>query len=249
MSLILEILRRRSGGDRPYLQRFLYKPEGPAETAATALRRLNAAENLRDMDGAPAEPIRWESSCLQKRCGACAMLLNGRPGLACDARLSSYRKVLRLEPLKKFPVLADVVVDRSVRHENLKAMKVWFGSPEAEKTEAGVPETAAAMTERITETAYEASRCLQCGCCLEVCPNCLPGETFVGMAAAVPAARLIAELPEERRRELTALYRTRVYEGCGKSLSCQYVCPAEIPADELLARSNAAAVWRVLRKR
>lgn len=241
MSIILDILRRRPGEAESVLQSFLYEPAGEADTVATALRRLNGREELRDLQGNPAEPVQWECSCLQKRCGACAMVINGRPGLACDVRLGSLRpkrgqRRVRLEPLRKFPVVADLVVDRSVLFRNLAEMELWFSR---EEEAAG-----ADMGEQASETAYQASRCLQCGCCLEVCPNFVPGEGFFGMAAAVPAARLLAALPEGERQRLSAHYRERVYEGCGKSLSCVDICPAGIPADELMARSNAAAVWR-----
>ena len=91
---------------------------------------------------------------------------------------------------------------------------------------------------------YEASRCLQCGCCLEVCPNFDPEGTFFGMAAAVPVTRLLAELPASQREELSRLYREHVFEGCGKSLACRNVCPAGIDIDRMLVNSNAAAVWK-----
>ncbi|MGB4942290.1 MAG: succinate dehydrogenase, partial [Blautia wexlerae] len=39
-------------------------------------------------------------------------------------------------------------------------------------------------------------------------------------------------------------YRKHYFEGCGKSLSCQNICPAGIPVEELMVRSNAAAVWK-----
>ena len=56
-------------------------------TVATALRELNDRNPLTDMDGNPAAEIQWECNCLQKKCGACAMLVNGLPMLACDANL------------------------------------------------------------------------------------------------------------------------------------------------------------------
>lgn len=227
----IDILRRVSGASEPYMQSFSYEPEDAAETVATALTRLNERSDLRDMDGAPASPIRWECSCLQKKCGACAMVINGRPGLACDARLSAYRKAIRLEPLRKFPVVSDLIVDRSVLYENLRAMRLWF-------------EDAAALSDRAVEIGYEASRCLQCGCCLDVCPNFYPGGEFVGMAAAVPATRLLAELPASQREEAAKLYRDRVYDGCGKSLACRNICPAGIGIDDMLVNSNAVAVWK-----
>ena len=64
------------------------------------------------------------------------------------------------------------------------------------------------------------------------------------MASFVPAARLIAELPPEDQQALRRVYRTHIYEGCGKSLACRDVCPADIPLDRLLLHTNAAAVWK-----
>ena len=63
------------------------------------------------------------------------------------------------------------------------------------------------------------------------------------MAAMAPLSRLIARLPEEQRKQTARNYKKGVYSGCGKSLACRDVCPAEIKIDELLVKSNAAAVW------
>ena len=220
----IDILRRKSAADEPYWQSFAYEPE-EGETVATALTRLNERPELRQ------DPIRWECSCLQRKCGACAMVVNGRPGLACDTRLSGYKKAVRLEPLRKFPVVADLLVDRSALYDNLRTMRLWFGDE-------------ALPSQRASEVGYEASRCLQCGWCLEVCPNFDPDGAFFGMAAGVPATRLLAELPASGREELSRLYREHVYEGCGKSLACRNICPADIDIGEMLVNSNAAAVWK-----
>jgi succinate dehydrogenase / fumarate reductase iron-sulfur subunit len=56
-------------------------------------------------------------------------------------------------------------------------------------------------------------------------------------------SRLIARLPKEQRKQIAGSYKKGVYNGCGKSLACRDVCPAEIKIDELLVKSNAAAVW------
>lgn len=233
----MDILRRKSARDEPYTQSFLYAPEGPAETVATALTKLNEQSDLRDIHGTPAPPIRWECSCLQKKCGACAMVINGRPGLACDARLSELGERVHLTPLGKFPVVADLIVDRGVLQENLRDLRLWF-------------EDRAQMDQRASELGYEASMCLQCGCCLEVCPNFAPGGAFTGMAGAVPMTRLLAEAPPAQIGELSWLYRKKIFEGCGTSLACRNVCPAGIEIEKMLVNSNAVAVWkRLLRAR
>ncbi|MBQ4465152.1 MAG: 4Fe-4S dicluster domain-containing protein, partial [Oscillospiraceae bacterium] len=176
---------------------------------------------------------RWECSCLQKKCGACAMVINGKPCLACDAKLGDVQKrnVIRIEPLRKFPVVCDLVVDRSILFENLKTLTVWLEEATIAKGEGA-------------SLAYEASRCLQCGCCLEICPNFAAGGRFYGMAGFAPTARLISELPPGQQRSLRKLYRKHIYEGCGKSLACRNVCPAGLDIDRLLVNSNAAAIWK-----
>ena len=232
----IEIKRRAQEHARSYIQTFQYEPEGPADTVATALTRLKAREELEDEKGEPADPIRWECSCLQKKCGACAMVINGIPKLACNAPIREYKHLIRLEPLRKFPVVADLIVDRTVMMQNLSQMRIWL----SEKAE---------LNEKAVDVGYEGSRCLQCGLCLEVCPNFDPEGNFAGMAAAVPMTRLLAEMAPSERQDAANTYRSRVFEGCGKSLACRDVCPAGIEIGELLARSNAAAVWnRWIRK-
>ena len=229
----IDILRRKNKEEPAYVQRFLYEPLDPSETVATALRRLNEQEPLLDAEGNAAEPICWENSCLQKKCGACAMVINGRPMLACDANLSALKTPVKLEPLRKFPVVADLMVDRSILFRNLGDLNVWL-SGEAEPSERKNPD------------AYEASRCLQCGCCLEICPNFAVDGSFYGMASMVPSARLLVQMAQEQKKELASGYRKHVFEGCGKSLACQDICPAGINLAGLMARSNAAAVFRRL---
>jgi len=233
--LILDILRRKDKDDAPYIQSFEYETENLSESVATALTNLNARPKLKDAEGNDALPIRWERNCLQKKCGACAMVINGKPGLACYRMLSECGERVKIEPLRKFPVVADLIVDRSVMFENLKAINLWL------EGEAIVKEKNAGLN-------YDASRCLQCGCCLEVCPNFATGGRFTGMSSAVPMARLISEMPREQRKEVIRQYNKRIYAGCGKSLACKDICPAGIDTERMLVSSNAALFWKAFTK-
>lgn len=230
----IEVVRRENADSTPYLQSIEYTPKDKNETVAFALDMINKG-GYKDTDGRDAAPIKWEHSCLQKKCGACAMVINGVPRLACGARLREFEKqgTVRLEPLKKFPVIADLWVNRQVMFDALLKLGTWL-------------ESDAVMTEKNENTAYDASRCLQCGCCLEVCPNFYAGGEFYGMAACVPASRVIAELKGNTQQSLKQGYDKHIFEGCGKSLSCKNICPAGIETDRLLARSNMASVWKRL---
>ena len=232
MKVRFEILRRARGAQNAYVQTIDFELENENATVATALNAMNETPGLTDVKGKPVGHIFWECSCLQKRCGACAMRIDGKPCLACNASLRDCKgETIRLEPLKKFPVVADLIVDRSVLYENLKQIRLWLDGP-------------VEVREGDVDAAYEASRCLQCGCCLEVCPNFLPGDRFAGTAAMVPISRLIAELPRDRKQEIYKLYHRHFFAGCGKSLACRNICPAGIDVDGLLVNSNAIAVWK-----
>lgn len=227
MTVKFEILRRKSASDKPYTETVIYD-RGEDTTVAEALTYINA-ELLAD------DPIAWDCSCKQKKCGACAMRINGVPRLACDAWLREFPDgVIRLGPLKKFPVIRDLAVDRSVMFEALKELGSWL----TDGAGAGA-----------ADGAFDASRCLQCGCCLEVCPNFYAGGEFFGASALVPAARLISEASEADRARIAAAYKAHFYNGCGKSLACRDICPAGIDTERLLVNSNAAAVWKRLRHR
>jgi succinate dehydrogenase / fumarate reductase iron-sulfur subunit len=84
-----------------------------------------------------------------------------------------------------------------------------------------------------------------CGCCLEICPNFSVEGDFAGAIAAVNSFRMLNEEQEtNHHKEISEQYRKRFYEKCGKSLACQKVCPVGLPVEELIVRSNAAAIWK-----
>lgn len=232
MNYTIEILRQCRGDSAPYRQTVDFRTDDGEMSVATLLKTLNAMPSLTDVNGETVAKIEWECSCLQKKCGACAMRINGKPRLACDTKLVEFKNGrIVLEPLRKFPVIADLIVDRSVMMENLKSIGLWL-------------EKEARHTKKGEDLAYEASRCLQCGCCLEVCPNFIPGEEFYSAASFVPTARVLSELPKKEQADIIDSYVDKIYKGCGKSLSCRDICPAQIDVEHLLVNNNAVAVWK-----
>ena len=160
------------------------------------------------------------------------MVINGRTALACGEFIDiDNTEELVLEPLSKFPVKCDLVVDRSLMMDNLRAIHNWL-------------EQSAHHTGKAADLCYDASRCLQCGCCLEVCPNFMPNGDFYGAAAFVPASRVLSQLEKSRPQELSAFYKKNIYGGCGKSLSCHNICPAGLDVEQKLSNANAVAVWK-----
>ena len=117
--MVVRIKRQQRFDSEPYWQSFKY--EGPRHvTVSAVLDALNYTDDLFDIDGKPTSRIRWECSCMQALCGGCAMVINGVPALACSTFADEVKgDELVLEPLSKFPVVADLIVDRSIIHKNL----------------------------------------------------------------------------------------------------------------------------------
>ena len=235
IEILLIVERRASAESEPYLQKIKYTTQNSNATVATMLNELNLGD-YEDEKGKQISPIKWQCSCLQKKCGACAMVVNGKPQLACDCFLRDYKKNIKLKPLKKFPVIADLIVDRERLFENLKTMEVWIDGN-------------AMIEDKDREILYDSTHCLQCGCCLEVCPNFANDKDFFGAAAFVPTTGVLASISKEQKEDLLNSYNKHIYDGCGKSLACNAICPAGIDIENMLLHSNKISVWKNKKKK
>ena len=222
--MIVKIKRRRAPETDAYWQSFSY--DGPDHvTVSAVLDALNYTDDLYDIDGKPAPRIRWECSCMQAVCGGCAMIINGVPALACATFADEVKgKELVLEPLSKFPVVADLIVDRSIIYENLLQANAYL-------------ENYSASSKRHHKQQYSVAKCLKCGLCLEVCPNYHPNGSFFG-AVLANESYLIASQSADKVPPIVKEYKTHFGAGCSKALSCQSVCPAEIETITSIMRMN-----------
>ena len=86
----------------------------PYRSGANVLTCLmDIQKNPVTADGKQTTPVVWESSCLEEVCGACSMLVNCRVRQGCTALVDGLGDTITLEPMTKFPVIRDLVVDRS----------------------------------------------------------------------------------------------------------------------------------------
>ena len=72
----------------------------------------NIAKNPVTQNGKQTTPISYDSNCLEEICGSCAMLINGKARMACSALVDQLEQPIRIEPMSKFPLVRDLVVDR-----------------------------------------------------------------------------------------------------------------------------------------
>ena len=220
----VRVLRQQSPVSVPYWEAFAY--DGPADNSvAGVLDYINYHDDIINADGERTTRIGWECSCLQGVCGACAMVINKRPALACDTFVRDLKgKEIEIRPLRKFPVIHDLIVDRTIIHENLKQASIYIGEyqPEADSDHA---------------QQYAVAKCLKCGLCLEVCPNYVNGKTFFG-AAFANDCYLVAARNRTRGMKIRKTYAEHFGKTCSKSLSCMEVCPVKISTLASMAKLN-----------
>ena len=196
--------------------------------------------------GAKVAPVAWESSCLEEVCGACTMVINGRVRQACSAlvdRLGGEGQTVTVEPMTKFPVVRDLVVDRSRMFDDLKKVKAWIKLDGSHELGPGPRQS-----QEVQEEAYPLSRCMTCGCCLEACPQINDSSSFIG-AAAINQVRLFNLHPSGKMNageRLEALMVDDVLTGCGKAQNCVVVCPKEIPLVDSIAVVQRQATKQLL---
>ena len=220
----VNVLRQRAPGMPPYWESFEY--DGPKDyTIAAVLDYLNYHDDIKDINGKRTTRIGWECSCRQANCGSCAMVVNHVPVLACETFVRDLKgEEIEIRPLKKFPVIQDLIVDRSSIFENLKQENLYIGEYKP-------------SNDRDHQHQYTAAKCLKCGLCLEVCPNYVDGRTFYG-AAFANDCYLIASRNHEKRKKIKKIYEEHFGSSCSKALSCMDVCPVKIPTLTSMAKLN-----------
>ena len=220
----VKILRQQTPASEPYWEAFEYN--GPAENSvAGVLEHINYNDDIVNIEGKRSTRIGWECSCLQGVCGSCAMVIDGRPALACEVLLKDLKGgEIEIRPLRKFPVIHDLIVDRSSIQENLTKTSVFIGEYQPAEDDDH-------------EHHYTAAKCLKCGLCLEVCPNYVNGRTFFG-ATFANDCYLVAARNRTKAKEISRAYGEHFGSTCSKSLSCMDVCPVKIQTIASIARLN-----------
>jgi succinate dehydrogenase / fumarate reductase iron-sulfur subunit len=229
-------IRRQDGPDRPETRRW--------ETfEVDYLPQMNVISALQQIQkhpvttaGVEVAPVAWDCSCLEEVCGACTMLVNRRVRQACSALVDDIApkgQTIVLEPMRKFPLVRDLMVDRSRLFEALKRVKAWIELDGSHPLGPGPRQSQEAQ-----EALYPLSRCMSCGCCLEACPQYGEHSDFVG-AAVINQVRLFNAHPTgamQKNERLEAVMGRGGVADCGKAQNCVEVCPLNIPLVDSIQR-------------
>ena len=159
------------------------------------------------------ESIAYQWFCGVKKCGMCGVMVNGRQTLGCWEPVA---RDMTVRPLDGFPVIRDLVIDRSGYFNNVQTLQPWI---QRKRPYAGFPE---AITGPDLQAAAETMHCIECLLCVSACPA--NGTDFMGPAPMVQLARFALDPRDEGDRAKAALD----LGGIGHCVGCQQcsrVCP------------------------
>lgn len=202
---------------------------------------MEVRKNPVTVGGQDVDPPAWEAACLEEVCGSCTMVINGGVRQACTALLDEVAERegdtlnVTLEPMSKFPVVRDLVVDRSHMFEALIKVRGWV--PIDGSYDLGMGQT---QDDHVRQIRYALSRCMTCGCCLEACPQFGEKTSFVG-PAALGQTLLFNLHPVGKSLESERLEQITDETGitnCGNAQNCVKVCPKGVPLTEAIAQLN-----------
>lgn len=228
----LIITRQKDMNSSPYEEEFVV-PYRPNMNIISALMEIR--KNPVNVKGEDTTAVVWESVCLEEVCGACSMVVNGKPQQACSSLIDQLEQPIRLSPLKTFPVIRDLWVDRQRMFDALKKVKAWIPIDGTYDLGPGPR-----MPEKTRQWAYELSKCMTCGCCLEACPNVNDKSKFIG-PAPIQQVRLFNAHPTgnmNKEERLAAIMDDGGITNCGNSQNCVQVCPKGIPLTTSIAHLN-----------
>jgi len=210
----LEVLRYNPETDQePRFQRY----EVPFRDDWVVLDALNHVKEEID----PTLSYRW--SCHMAVCGSCGMMINAEPKLACKTFVRDYSGVIRVEPLRHFPVERDLITVIDDFVAKLARVKPWLMPKEAPAN--GEYRQTPAQLKRYKQFTL----CINCMLCYAACPEygLIPG--YLGPAAITLAHRWNRDSRdvgrEARQEEIAA--KEGAWE-CSFVGACSEVCPEHV---------------------
>ncbi|MDR2031483.1 MAG: fumarate reductase iron-sulfur subunit, partial [Azoarcus sp.] len=230
-----------SGGRLLALDILRYDPHDAPSAPRMQTYRIDEADSmtlfiaLNEIRARQDPTLQFDFVCRAGICGSCAMMVNGRPRLACRTLTRDLPAETTLAPLPFFELIGDLSVDTGKWMRGMsERLQTWLhaqeNAPDPRRIEAR-------MDPDLAERLYELDRCVECGCCVAACGTARMREDFAGAVGFVRLARFRLD-PRDRRtdEDYYALIGndTGVF-GCMSLLACHDVCPKSLPLRTQLA--------------
>ena len=233
MKLKLNVWRQKNGAS---------KGEFVSYDANDVSRDMSFLEMLdvlnEELMGKAQDPIAFDHDCREGICGACSMVINGRPHgpqkntTACQLHMRQFKDgdEITIEPwrAKAFPVIKDLAVDRGAFDRIIQA-----GGFVSVATGNAPDGNAIPVPKENADRAMDAAACIGCGACVAACPN---ASAMLFTSAKVAHLALLPQgQPErmERVRKMVAAMDAEDFGGCTNHGECEAACPKGISLENI----------------
>lgn len=186
------------------------------------------------------DSIAFDWGCRGRYCGRCGVMVDGKPTLACFTPIAAPGTIT-IEPLKRLPVIRDLVVDKSKMFDNILAARPQVQTDKPLKSAADIPRMGKEEFHFLEEHLQWCNECLLCNV---ICPKLNEKEAtrFSGPAVMVQIALRHAD-PKDKMDRVTQAVHEGLME-CSLCGLCEEVCPQKIEHLDYLRRFQDLATKR-----
>ena len=233
MRIVLHIWRQRNADEKGRMVRYEVSNVNPDMSFLEMLDVLNE-----DLTAQGEDPVAFDHDCREGICGMCGCMVNGvahgplPETTLCQLHMRHFKDgdELYLEPwrAKAFPVVKDLVVDRSAFDRIIAAggfISVATGS---------APDGNAVLVPKDNaERSMDAAACIGCGACVAMCPN---ASASLFVSAKIAHLGLLPQGQPERERRVTAMVaqaNQEIFGSCTNMGECEAVCPKGIKLENI----------------
>jgi succinate dehydrogenase / fumarate reductase iron-sulfur subunit len=185
------------------------------------------------------EPVAFDHDCREGICGSCSLYIDGeahgpdRAVTTCQLHMRKFKDgdTITIEPwrAKAFPVLKDLVVDRT-SFERIQQAGGFISVNTSGNTQDA---NATPISKHNADKAMDAATCIGCGACVATCKNA-SAMLFVG--AKVAQFSLLPQGQVERKDRVLNMVKQMDLEGfgnCTNTGACEVECPKGISLENI----------------
>ena len=189
------------------------------------------------------EPVVFDHDCREGICGSCSLQINGEPHgpdrliTTCQLHMRKFKDgdTIVIEPFraKAFPVIKDLVVDRSA-FDRIQQAGGFISVNTSGNT---IDANAIPIPKSDADNAFSAAACIGCGACVAACKNAsamLFTSAKVSQYALLPQGRVEST---QRVLNMVAQMDQEGFGNCTNTGACEIECPKGISLENI-ARLN-----------